>query len=45
VVSPVPLNVRYGTGSNHSIIGSLGNGSGVRIACRTDGTTVHGNYH
>lgn len=44
VVSPVPLNVRSGPGIHHWIVGSLGNGSRVRIACKADGSSVHGNY-
>jgi uncharacterized protein YraI len=44
VVSQVPLNVRSGPGIHHWIVGSLGNGSRVRIECKADGSSVHGNY-
>lgn len=44
VVSQVPLNVRYGPGTRHGIVGSLDSGSRVWIACKADGASVHGNY-
>ncbi|WP_255922655.1 SH3 domain-containing protein [Streptomyces humicola] len=43
VVSPQPLNVRYGPGTGHWITGTVNNGMHVWITCKTEGTNVGGN--
>lgn len=42
--SGINLNKRSGPGTNHSVVGSLPNGSTVYIACHKRGTTVTGTY-
>ncbi|MCQ4083959.1 hypothetical protein NGB36_26075 [Streptomyces sp. RB6PN25] len=43
VVTPAPLNVRYGPGTDHWISSSLGNGTSIWIACKSEGTNIGGN--
>lgn len=38
------LNVRSGPGTSYSIVGSLSDGTSVKISCQTTGTSVTGTY-
>lgn len=42
--SGAPLTVRSGPGTGHSAVGSLADGTQVRISCQTTGSSVTGTY-
>jgi hypothetical protein len=42
--SSADLNVRSGPGTSYSIVGSLSDGTSVKISCQTTGTSVTGTY-